>query len=460
MSRDILYLRGRSEEHAELVRILRDRRFDVHVLRYIEEVERRVAKRRPAALIVDASSGEAEVSERLFDLTEARSLYDIPLVFIGKQVVEHSRALLKRYARLIPVNYPFRPEAILEQFGVAVQPSEGGVPQPEGERRRAEGALIEKPDPARLKHSLGGKVLAEGRYVEDFDDELLLPQHSERESIRKALDAITKANLWLGAHARRSAFVASAVTTNTGGTPADDAAVRAASLVLNWGLARGTMREFTADLLGNQSDELKRRVSDGFKMTADFAAERLKDERAAEIVRAVAELLRSPSSTVPTEVRSSAECVLLTEAADRACWKSQRFEIMGAHRVLRSMRSTPLLTDKKVLEAMSRVLGEAVLLQDPTLRPYGKSMTIEEKVHKRRLLEQAKDDARTLFGATATRKVQLFDLVPGMRLAEPLVALDGQVILAANTVIDLDMMMRVLQLAAVRPMHSAVSIVR
>jgi hypothetical protein len=53
-------------------------------------------------------------------------------------------------------------------------------------------------------------------------------------------------------------------------------------------------------------------------------------------------------------------------------------------------------------------------------------------------------------------KVPLDSLAPGMRLSRPLKAFDGRQILSEDLVLDEDLIFRIWQLAAVRPLNSAI----
>jgi hypothetical protein len=127
---------------------------------------------------------------------------------------------------------------------------------------------------------------------------------------------------------------------------------------------------------------------------------------------------------------------------------------------LRAIVKTPLVENKELAERMGRILAEAAVRQDRSQKEYRRVLTRLEKAHRRQDLDQAQRDATTLYGAAQTRQVHLFDLIAGMRLAEPLIAHDGQLILPADTVFDQDIIQRIFQLAAVRPVYNPVVILQ
>ena len=58
------------------------------------------------------------------------------------------------------------------------------------------------------------------------------------------------------------------------------------------------------------------------------------------------------------------------------------------------------------------------------------------------------------------REVALGELTPGMMLAQPLLSMDGQVVLDARVVLDEKLVKRIWQLCAVRALKTSVAIVQ
>jgi hypothetical protein len=446
MSKEIYYLRGRGEEHEELISALRHHGFVPRVMRTIDEVLARFLREPPPrAVFVDASISDAETAERVVELQSAEELFEIPTVFIGRQANERSRVLRQRYRLFIPVEFPFRIDALLQQFE---QVGKAMLPKSELPRLR------EKPDPANLGGSFGGSVfaLAADHYV--FDDSLLIPKNPTAQLMKETLDYLSSRNAWLGAHARRTAFVASAIGQRL--DEEDSPLVRISGLFLNWALAESEKR-LKFDLLEEGNHPQGRVLADAFRVSADSVMSVFKDQQAASTIHAVADIIYGHFGGTLRQ-RRHAECVLASELSDRACWQSGRWNKAVVPRVIRQLRTSSMFEVKDAAFAMGRVLGEAVHL-------FGTPVSLEPpKTAKERLeLEEQVSLARSesaKFRLQDTQRVRFLDLKPGMKLAEPLVTNDGRLILEVDTLLDFDILMRVLQLSAARSLPSDIRIAK
>ena len=68
MSQEIIYLKGRGGERQEVIRALQQRGYAVLMLRAFEEMLEWAAEKAPKAVLIDASSDDAEVAERIIEL--------------------------------------------------------------------------------------------------------------------------------------------------------------------------------------------------------------------------------------------------------------------------------------------------------------------------------------------------------------------------------------------------------
>ncbi len=454
MKNDIIYIRGRSEEHEELIAAFKKRNFNVHIVRDVSAACELAQKKTPAACILDASSSEAEVSERVIELTTAKELYSRPLVFIGKRASEHYHSVQQKFYRYIAVDYPFSIDKLFERFAEAKAGDSEEILTPDQTARS-----LTFTDPSKISSGHGGVFLLHADSLAAFDDDVLLPDHPRKANLQKALDAMTTANDWLGVHARRTGYLSSALANSNNLGAADDK-IRTSALMLNWSLARGGDVGLKFDLFRRDSSNLSEKVAAAFRSSADIVSEKLEDDDAAQVIQAIASIIGATGEDIPKEVRAAAEVVILAEATDRACWRYGRFNHFGANRALRSLRDTSMITTKELKDGMGRVIAEAVLHQDPDANAFRRSLTRHQKAERRLELETAQARATELYSDVSTKEVHLFNLTAGMCLAQPLVSLDGKLILPANTVLDKDVIFRVFQLAAVRPLHNPIVIVK
>ncbi len=454
MKNDIIYIRGRSEEHGELIAALKKRGFNIHVVREMSDACSLARKKLPAACILDASSSEDEVSERVIELTRAEELYERPMIFFGKRVTEHYHPVQQEFRRYLAIDYPFKLERLLDSFTEQTDSGEEGELTPQQTARS-----LSFTDPTKIESGRGGVFLLHANSLDAFDDEVLLPAHPQKANLQKALSAMTDVNYWLGLHARRTTYLSSALA-NSHKLAEADRMIRTSALMLNWSLARGGESALGFDLFRNDAPDYLKKLAIAFRSSAQVVAEKIEDSESAKVIEHVAQILSSDSAMITDEERRIAECVILAEASDRACWRHGKFNHFGANRALRSLRDTKLIQTKDLKEGMGRVIAEAVLHQDPEINAFRKVLTRKQKAERRIALEGAQRQATILFGDVTTKEIQIYNLLVGMQLAEPLVAVDGKVILPASTVMDDDSILRVFQLAAVRPLLNPVVIVR
>jgi hypothetical protein len=113
---------------------------------------------------------------------------------------------------------------------------------------------------------------------------------------------------------------------------------------------------------------------------------------------------------------------------------------------------------KEAAFAMGRVLGESV-------QSFGAPASLDAPKTAKERLEQEEQvslarSESAKFRLQDTQRIRLLDLKPGMKLAEPLVTNDGRLILEVDTVLDFDILMRVLQLSAARSLPMDIRITK
>ena len=329
---------------------------------------------------------------------------------------------------------------------------------------RPEPATIEAPpkplkdiDPAMLSTSYGGHVLTSAGDLAHLDDRVLIPNHPNREVLEKTLSRMTSADEWLGMHARRVAFIGGAITNSLALGTERDLNVRTSGLILNWGLMSGRPATTHADLFKFHEIDDINAIVDGLRVSAELINERLKDDTAARTISTIADLLGDNTVKESGDVLEDAKSVLAIEAIDRLCWMNGSFDSFGAYRSIRHLRNgAPFRVSEDVLHGLLRVLGEGVSQHVTVDSAFGSEPAdrLEEEEKARAALREAKK----LANEKAQFHVELPDLKPGMRLARPLLSRDGRVVLPANTEIDDDIIFRLWQLSAIRPLQSPVAV--
>jgi len=326
--------------------------------------------------------------------------------------------------------------------------------------------LKENTDPSRLTNTYGGQVFSIATDASDFDDDALFPEGEKREMLQRAFAAFEKMDPWAGVHARRVAFVGSAIANSLSFNKVQEQNVRLTCLFINWATPE---REFCNprrhDVLREPKPEALQEIANAFRASAALIRERLQEERSARTVELVAKMIAGEGALTAEqkELVSEAECVLIVELADRACWSEGYWNSFGVYRTMRQLRSdSKLISGRPVKASMKRVLGEAVTAHVTVGNIFISNDDLETVQERRSPIV----GARTAQSAGADHNparirsltIQIADLLPGMRLAEPLKAKDGKLILDRHVCLDQDMVFQLWQLAALRALSKEIVI--
>ena len=325
--------------------------------------------------------------------------------------------------------------------------------------------LRKNPDPTNLSNSYGGEAFSLATQSSDFIDTLLFPQANvDQEKLKGVLEEISAADRWAATHARRVAFVASAIANSLGFSRERDEAIRTAALLFSLSWKDGSLGSMRLDMFRDQPEAAVQALGDGMKRSGALVRKTFGHERAARLLEIGASILQRQTPVGAADLVRDAQCVLLVELADRSCWNSGFWYPFGAYRTIRYLRSeNTMFTDRPLAAAMSRVLGESVTshvtvgnafvssLEDEMATPTRKGSGREAREIAPGVIERNGRETRIL-------TVQITDLLPGMRLAQPLKALDGRLILDAQIRIDEEIVLQLWQLAAVRALSDRVAI--
>lgn len=324
-------------------------------------------------------------------------------------------------------------------------------------------------DPAKLSGTYGGEVFAIASHAEDFRDDLLMPERPNKDLLQRAFEAFEKMDPWAAVHARRVTFVASAMAHSLSFDKAREENVRLTCLFINWANNDdATINTRRHDVFRDSSSDSIQQVAKAFRSSAAMIRERLGDDRSSKTVELVAKMLEGDRgmSQEQKDLLAEAECVLIVELADRSCWGNGQWNPFGVYRCVRHLRSpSSMVSEPRVKGAMKRVLGESVTTHITVGNVFVSNDDLETPgvggprtgAGSGRVTAGPPGrvaDTKTIRSVT----VQIADLTPGMRLAQPLTAVDGKVVLQAETRLNQEIVYRLWQLAAVRALNKRVDI--
>lgn len=441
---DVIYWRGSAEILADVIRLLDKDGFIVHQMRTLEEVLDFIERQPPAFIMVDGSTGESEASKRVVEISSAPKLHTIPIVFFGQAAQKRTAVLKRQVERLLAVDVPFKPSALINQLADFTAPARA---------REASPAKLSSFKGIR-RETVAGYQLASANKLLFFDDAKLLPDHPKRGEIEALLEEMTKRDRWSGLHARRTAFLSSAMGSRRKLPPEREVNIRTVSMLMNVALSEGDPEAQRINLFGKPSPKVVAQIADGLREAAAVVRSRLEDEKAAKTIEAIAALIEKSALPQDSGIVEDAQYALAAEMADRACWSLDFWNPRGAHLVLRKLREgVYFLPDKEVVQSLATVLSQAVILDYRLTNVYQVNLSDDAKDSRRRAVREALEEADKVFKGAKQTEVPLYDLQDGMTLSKPVVARDGEIVCAANVALDKDMILRLWQLAGVRPLE-------
>lgn len=448
MSAHIIYWRGSAEKRSDLIQALTALGGEVKELRGFEEVLDAVAKQTPDLLVADASSGESETSNRIIELNSTPAIYHVPLVFLGIQAESRLSMLEHQFSKVATVDVPYRlPHAMQrimdlagrEKFAPAASAAaetRAGEPS----RRNIRPATPEPTAPIKLDLKEGAWI-ASSRCLRELSSRPALPRHPYTQTINETLRVMHDLNPWLSANARRVGTLSRCAAEMLGAESDRADTLELVGLMLNVGHMEHVGKNPLSPLksfpcfLNKESAKYVGEFCDILSKTADLLSEMPEGERACIILAMAAAILEGQEFDDEEDVTIDAQCLVLSELTSRACWRTSAWNPLGAYRVIRELRSgTKLRAHPTVAALYAKLLGDAVragIAGD-----------------KRKRLDATKDASC----------VSIYSLSPGMRVARPIESLDGGTVLGDEVRLDGDLIWRLWQLCAIRPLEDEVLI--
>ncbi len=473
---ELIYWRGSGEVRSDLLQAIKVVGYDLTTVSEIDDVLKRKAEDLPGIVVVDASAGEAEASQRVIEMSAAGPLSQTPIIFLSYQATKRSAVLKKTFAKFLPIDIPFRLQVLLEKFlELCPVPTAAAAPeiaaelaaQPPVVVATATSAgpvvaparvVIKTCDPSKIKPNYGGEFFALADTLDRVDDNLLLPVHPQRDQLVRALNTMTAQDEWMGLHARRVGFLSSALATALGIEGERDRRIRTAGLFLNWGLLERFPHYASHDLLLLSEERYLKLIGNAFSESARFVRESIQDPGAAQTIQDVANIVLLNSHPADAVALIDAHCVLTPELADRSSWAKLQWDPYGVHRVVRKfIDGEPFQFSQDVVHAISRAMSEAASVR-LLLNPLPPLPDEASGQYEGKLISEAQREAEQLFHVKKQLSMQLADLRPGMRLSQPIISWDGKLILRANVSLSEDLIERLLRLSAVRPVRPPVAV--
>lgn len=478
---ELVYWKGSGAVHSDLVQAIKKVGYNLTVVNDIEDVASRPERNLPKLIVVDASAGEGEASQRIIEVTAVSQKFkDIPLVFISYHATKRAAVLKKAFVKLVPVDVPFSLEELLKQL-LCICPLQGEISSQDQTSSTVckfqhtdvasqaseatqvadnaiSGTVSNKPhliscDEESLNQGNGGEVFALVERPSQVNDKVLLGEHPNLARIQSALNSMTAKHATAGAHARRVAVLASVISRKMGLLGDRQRSIKIAGLLLNWGLFEINPRLVSYDLLLSKDLAKHEIIANAFLDSARYVRDNIKDDFAADTIEIVSKLVLH-SEVEHDDSLLGAQCALVTELTERATWSLNKWSSDGAYRALRKLSDAKIYSvPPKLTTQLSRSLSEA-----SSLRVVTSTLHVAQDENEFKKVYEAKQEAAETFKDKVKASIKVSSLQSGMKLAEPLVSVSGKLLLKANVSLTEEILESLWRTSVMTPVRPEITI--
>lgn len=295
------------------------------------------------------------------------------------------------------------------------------------------------------KLCLKGEDYAKTKINEDFlkENDFIPSNEKQRELAEQVLKQSDK---WSKLHICRTAYIAAQFASSHASSQQIINDIKLSALLYSCALVDGEPSLLRDNYLRVTRQSLRKDICSRLKDSAMKISVELQAPKITNIIATMGRIIGKEQFAGEDEVSLISSMLVAADLIDRVCYQNGSWNPRAANTLLRRLKSGSITElHPYAICCMVKFLGEA----------------ISSKICKFILLKQLKADPQMLEkiqhlltqeAGTDEEKVSIDALVPGMRLSRPLHAYDGREILSEGMTLDQDLIWRLWQLAAVRPL--------
>jgi len=430
-------------------------------------------------ILADCGVRSADSYEEVKLIIEQKALHPYPIVVIGRDVEAFENILGKYFVAAATLTHPCTVNDLLKAVDFAMraaekQPaSQTSVPPPPIKvpealmppRREVESDDLTAELTHELYHSLKGvppvlfdqfqkhslfdKNLQGAVYARNMNEErmkekgLLGKNEKVDAAVRSLAEAVGK---WGRGHIYRVAFLSTTVAEALPIPVEMKEHLSNAALLFAWSFPTRDKELLRADYQSSRFSVLRKDLCSRIKDSAMKVALDLDLHPVATILSSVGKLIGREEACSDTPLHLASNILMGAELVDRVCFLNGHWNPRAAYALLRKLKAGKTKDlHPAVLACLVKVLSEAI-----SSNP--KVMLSKVNRNNPELVEESKR-AREMEVEPHEKKVAITALLPGMRLTRPLKAYDGAEILSPDLLLDQDLIWRIWQLAAIRPLN-------
>lgn len=458
----------------QIPKVLRDRQFFVRVLQRFEDLLNASKSLYQPILVCEAGADPENLEICLSELTKLAPKLNMPVILVGPNADEFERDLDKLFPAATTLNIPYSPNEMVAAVTYICRthlertkrtPS-GRIIAPLFDEGQATPASAPQETPAQSsetaqtpalifkqleKLSLFGKQLGGQTFcsselsLEFLAEEGLLP------SSQSALEAIhalcLEAGKWGRLQMARTSFMAQSIVSTLNPDAALKENVKICGFLYAWSFAASNPLLLQRPYFNDENDSFRMELCSRIKDSAMTILSNLRLEDSSKVVATMARMVGRELEPADDDVSVIGSALMAADLSSRVCYFGGPWNPRKAHSFLKSLKkSPPPEIHPTVLSCMVKIIAESLSSRTPIV-----SLRKDLRFNKE-FLAFIRSEAKKPV-AQGERRVALASLIPGMRLSQPLRSLDGQEILSPDLTLDEDLIWRLWQLAAIRPMY-------
>jgi len=296
--------------------------------------------------------------------------------------------------------------------------------------------------------SIGGE-----HYPTPSTDEDLIRRANFPLKLRPTIELL---GLELGSHASRHLYRSATMCSSVGAalklSSHQSGLARDAVLLMASSLTRKDRSLLRSNFLNVEAAEVRMTLASRMKDSAMKVAIEMGNPEVGQAISAAARVLSGELEGSSDEMALVGAIVVATEITDRICYQSGHWNPRAAHYLMRKCKNGEMAgIPPSVLACIIKLLSEAIAARQL-------SMLVNKAARSDPALKEEARRVREDPVAQNEEKISMDKLLPGMRLSRPIRTYDGRLVLAEDLILDQDLIWRLWQLSAVRPLNAPVVI--
>jgi hypothetical protein len=172
----------------------------------------------------------------------------------------------------------------------------------------------------------------------------------------------------------------------------------------------------------------------------------------AAIVKKISKIIGEEESTDNDPISLAASAIATADVVDRIVYNHNAFQPIAAYCLLSKLkREKVAFMHPLVLAVLIKILSEGATSN-------ASGLAITKKMKNVARLTHAASEIEELILKQEHIAVRIRELVPGMRVSNPVITYDGRAVLDETVVLDQDLILRLWQLSTVRPLQEYVAV--